>query len=103
MKQILHAELVLSVGSLCFFECKSIQFLFGRPTYYWKFRDSTVYYGPFNTLLDAGFNVDALMRMSPEQQATKAAPDGSVQEPVINEEPPKNVIKLDFKTKRRLT
>lgn len=95
--KVVYAELILQVGSLIFMESKSSSFLFGKPLYYWKFRDSTIYYGPFNSLYEAGDNVDQVMR-SGQPDITASAP---VATDVITEIP-MNVIKVDFKAKRRI-
>lgn len=106
MSNILYAEAVLQVGSLVFMEAKSTTFLFGRSIYYWKFKDSSLYYGPFNSLSEAGLSVDEMLR-----DPKGAYPTGTVETPspapVVSDgsvkEIPNNLIKIDFRSKKRIT
>lgn len=97
VNKIVYAQLILQIGSVCFYECKSNTFLFGRPVYYWKFMSSSDYFGPFNTLLEAGSSVDHHVRGPTQTIATlDVQPTLSVQQDT------KNVIRVDFKAKKRI-
>jgi hypothetical protein len=95
MSKVSYARLILSIGSLQFFECKSNTFLFGKPTYYWKFRDDTAYYGPFDSLMSAGHVVDLHVtgKTTPASLKTNSS---------TIQANPDNVIIVDFKSKKRV-
>ena len=98
MSKVLYAQLIFTIGSVAIYEAKSESFFFGRPTYFWKFLNSTDYYGPFDTLLETGMNFDQVMRGNtvPTEQPSSTTPVISVQEDQTN------VIRVDFKSKKRI-
>jgi hypothetical protein len=96
--KIVYAELVLQIGSVVFYETKSQNFLFGKPSYYWKYMSSSDYFGPFNSLMEAGQHFDRTIRTPPSIPATNMVPKGVVQA----SPPPANVINVDFRTKKRI-
>lgn len=101
MNNVMTGTLVLKVGSLCFLEAKPFNLLFGKTTYYWKFADSQVYYGPFNTLFDAGQSVDDMMKGGPSPATSQVDSAPSLTENKAEEVDNKNVIQVDFKSRRR--
>lgn len=92
--QYVQATLVLNVGSLCFYECSAVTFLFGKPTYYWKFKSAKEFFGPFVTLEAAGNDVNRYMTIPPQFSTPTPPP--------MPEAPVSNVVHIDFKSKRRL-
>lgn len=97
--KITYAKLVLKVGTLCFFESSTDSFFGSRNEYFWKFENDTTYFGPFITLLDAGINVNDTIH-GHKSSITKAL-DGTVP-PTPPAPEVKNLIQVDFKTKRRI-
>lgn len=105
MTKLVTAKLILQVGSLQFMEAEGL-YIFGKSVFYWKFKDSSTYYGPFNTLIECGEHVDEMMRgPGPMPEPTKN-PLSNIDTPLDNsltkEEKPNNLITVDFKSKRRL-
>lgn len=98
MNDIAIAYLIAQIGSVCFYESKSHKFLFGKPSYYWKYMSSNDFFGPFNSLMEACQHFDHTMRTPASAPMTNIVPIGSVQaEPKLN-----NLIKIDFKSKKRI-
>lgn len=99
--KISYAKLLLRVGSMCFFESSKESFFGSRHDYYWKFENATEYYGPFMTLLDAGLSATGWLSggSSPITQALLNNAGIGIVAPVVDN---KNIIEVDFKTKRRI-
>ncbi len=99
--KVITAELILQVGSLQFFRAQGI-FLFGKPAFYWKFADLKVYYGPFDSLIEAGQDVNQKTQsMSAGPVSLYDAQEKSSTR-IVLEQDTKNVIKVNFLLKKRI-
>lgn len=98
MNEIVYAHLIAQIGSVCFYECKSQKFLFGKATYYWKYMNSADFFGPFNSLMETCQHFDHTIRTPASVPTTNLAPAN----PVIPEPHLNNLIKVDFKSKKRI-
>ena len=98
MSNVIYAQLILQVGAVCFYEAKPSTLLFGKPSYFWKYSQDMEFRGPFNSLLECGQHFDHSMRAPPSMPPSNVAQPGTVEAQPL----PKNVINVDFITKRRL-
>lgn len=79
-KDVDYAQLLFSMGSVMVYELKPQ--LFGKTTYFWKYRDGIHVFGPFTSIMEATQNWESTM---------------------IKPNPaPSNVIHVDFKKKKRI-
>lgn len=101
MTKLVTAKLILSVGSLQFMEAEGL-YLIGKSAFYWKFANSSTYYGPFNTLMECGMDVDMLMQGGMPTLAAPPQITGAVTDTLTPAEVVDNVINVDFKNKRRV-
>lgn len=84
MNDIIYADLLFTMGSVMVYELKPSSFtLFSRPTYFWKYKNSPDFFGPF----------DSVMNATKHWESTVVPPSSLVAN---------NVIKVDFKAKRRI-
>lgn len=81
MKDVDYAQLLFSMGSVMVYELKPQ--LFGKTTYFWKYRDDLRVFGPFPSIMEATHNWESTM-IKPKNPATD------------------NVIHVDFKKKKRI-
>lgn len=87
--EIVYAELLFNFGSVMVYELKpKVYDLFNQPVYYWRYKDSATYAGPFQTIMNCTRHWEATTRG--EQTLTETPIDMS------------NVIRVDFKNKRRI-
>lgn len=91
---VVYAELLFNFGSVYVYEVKpKIYDLFNQPVYYWRYRDTAEYYGPFKTIMECCRNWESTVRGTPTLPALTQVNDGIDMS---------NVIRVDFKNKRRI-
>lgn len=83
MSEVNKAEFLFSIGNIMIYEMKSKGlFSSDRPTYFWKLKDNPDINGPFTSIFEA----------------TRHWEWTTMNPPAI----PNNVIRVDFKNKRRI-
>lgn len=82
MDNVVHAEFLFSIGTIQIYELKPGPWaLFKNSSYFWKYKDGVGIAGPFNSIMEATRNWES-----------------TVTKPLL----PSNVIKVDFRTKKRI-
>lgn len=79
-----YATFLFSFGSVFIYEAKAAGTFFGQTSlYYWRYRDTGTYYGPFKSIMECTRHWEESTRPTPQPDMT-------------------NVIKVDFKTRKRI-
>lgn len=87
MNEFKQAELLFTFGSVLVYEIKpKVYDLFNPSVYYWRYKDTPVLYGPF----------DSIMNCTKHWESTMHSP-APIEQPDMT-----NVIKVDFKSRKRI-
>lgn len=79
-----YATFLFSFGSVFIYEAKTSGTFFGQSSlYYWRYRDTSTYYGPFNSIMEC----------------TRHWEDSTCPIPTPGTS---NVIKIDFRARKRI-
>ena len=91
--EVVYAKFLFSFGSVYIYEWTPGKFdLFGQPMYYWRYVDTAAYYGPFVSIMECTRHWEAFTRGQSNTQAINLQKEMDMS----------NVIRVDFKTKKRI-
>lgn len=91
MSELIYAEPLFTFGSVIVYELKpNVYDIFKKPLYYWRYKDSSTHAGPFNSIMECTRDWEASTRGVPMHETA----------PVIDMS---NVIKVDFRSRKRIT
>lgn len=85
--ETVYAQFLFSFGSVYIYELKPRTYdLFNQPMYYWRYKDTGSYYGPFKSIMECTRHWEESTRSTTNTDVIDIS----------------NVIRMDFKTRKRI-